>query len=193
MRSGCVLSNKVLPFLREHDWNPQRLETPSSSARLHNLSVCVCSGQEEDGRRVLVLSYPQYCRYRSVLARLREQPSSLIIDHTVLALGGIAASGGNMRILYCRDTFEHPTLLQNESICDEFGECGLSCFCPVHVAAFLPSRDLNTRVTSATFARFSSEAVNEGLFLTACSGPLSLENGECLYFFVRVLDVNSRS
>uniref|UniRef100_A0A7N6AX07 ARID domain-containing protein n=1 Tax=Anabas testudineus TaxID=64144 RepID=A0A7N6AX07_ANATE len=77
-------------------------------------------GQEEDGRKVLVLSYPQYCRYRSVLARLREQPSSLLIDHTVLALGGIAALGGNTRILYCRDTFEHPTLLQNESICDEF-------------------------------------------------------------------------
>uniref|UniRef100_A0A667Z576 AT-rich interaction domain 5B n=1 Tax=Myripristis murdjan TaxID=586833 RepID=A0A667Z576_9TELE len=81
-------------------------------------------GEREDGRRVLVLSYPQYCRYRSILARLREQPSSLLTDHTVLALGGIAALGGNTRILYCRDTFEHPALLQNESICDEFGECG---------------------------------------------------------------------
>ncbi|KAM9365298.1 AT-rich interactive domain-containing protein 5B [Pholidichthys leucotaenia] len=77
-------------------------------------------GQEEDGRKVLVLSYPQYCRYRSVLVRLREQPTSLLIDHTVLALGGIAALGGGARILYCRDTFEHPTLLQYESICDEF-------------------------------------------------------------------------
>ncbi|XP_041645650.1 AT-rich interactive domain-containing protein 5B isoform X2 [Cheilinus undulatus] len=55
-----------------------------------------------------------------MLARLREQPSSLLIDHTVLALGGIAALGGSTRILYCRDTFEHPTLLQNDSICDEF-------------------------------------------------------------------------
>lgn len=73
---------------------------------------------------MLVLSYPQYCRYRSVLARLREQPSSLLIDHTVLALGGIAALGGNTSILYCRDTFEHPALLQNESICEEFGEFG---------------------------------------------------------------------
>nr|XP_057914345.1 AT-rich interactive domain-containing protein 5B [Doryrhamphus excisus]XP_057914346.1 AT-rich interactive domain-containing protein 5B [Doryrhamphus excisus]XP_057914347.1 AT-rich interactive domain-containing protein 5B [Doryrhamphus excisus] len=77
-------------------------------------------GQEEDGRKVLVLSYPQYCRYRSVVARLREQPTSLLLNHTVLALGGIAVLGGNTRIMYCRDTFEHPTLLQNESICDEF-------------------------------------------------------------------------
>ncbi|XP_077438036.1 aT-rich interactive domain-containing protein 5B [Vanacampus margaritifer] len=77
-------------------------------------------GQEEDGRKVLVLSYPQYCRYRSMLVRLREQPSSLFLNHTVLALGGIAALGANSRILYCRDTFEHPTLLRNESICDHF-------------------------------------------------------------------------
>uniref|UniRef100_A0A8C5HAW9 AT-rich interactive domain-containing protein 5B n=1 Tax=Gouania willdenowi TaxID=441366 RepID=A0A8C5HAW9_GOUWI len=80
-------------------------------------------GQEEEGRKVLVLSYPQYCRFRSMQTRLREQPSSLHIDHTVLALGGIAVLGGTTRILYCRDTFEHPTLLQNESICDQFGEC----------------------------------------------------------------------
>lgn len=73
---------------------------------------------------MLVLSYPQYCRYRSVQARLREQPSALLIDHTVLALGSIAALGGNTRILYCRDTFDHPALLKNESICDEFGEFG---------------------------------------------------------------------
>ncbi|KAL0964510.1 hypothetical protein UPYG_G00324850 [Umbra pygmaea] len=77
-------------------------------------------GQEDDGRKVLVLSYPQYCRYRSVVARLREQPSALLTDHTVLALGGITSLHSITRILYCRDTFEHPTLLQNESICDKF-------------------------------------------------------------------------
>lgn len=69
-----------------------------------------------------MLSYPQYCRYRSMLARLREQPSSLLVDHAVLALGGIAAVGANTRILYCRDTFDHPALLHNKSICDQFGE-----------------------------------------------------------------------
>lgn len=108
--------------------NVPKLPTSSTVYNLFGpsdfVSILCFAGQEEDGRKVLVLSYPQYCRYRSVLARLREQPSSLLIDHTVLALGGIAALGGNTRILYCRDTFEHPTLLQNESICDEFGECG---------------------------------------------------------------------
>ncbi|KAL4640113.1 AT-rich interactive domain-containing protein 5B isoform X1 [Arapaima gigas] len=77
-------------------------------------------GEDSDERRVLVLSYPQYCRYRSVIARLRERPSSLLTDHVVLALGGVASLGSDTRILYCRDTFEHSTLIENESICDEF-------------------------------------------------------------------------
>ncbi|XP_036404827.1 AT-rich interactive domain-containing protein 5B isoform X1 [Megalops cyprinoides] len=77
-------------------------------------------GDDGEERKVLVLSYPQYCRYRSVIARLRERPSSLLTDHVVLALGGIAALSNNTQILYCRDTFDHPTLIENESICDEF-------------------------------------------------------------------------
>uniref|UniRef100_A0A667X5L4 AT-rich interactive domain-containing protein 5B n=1 Tax=Myripristis murdjan TaxID=586833 RepID=A0A667X5L4_9TELE len=77
-------------------------------------------GEDLSLKRVLVLSYPQYCRYRSVLARLRERPPSLLTDQVVLALGGIAALSDNTHILYCRDTFDHPTLLHNESVCDEF-------------------------------------------------------------------------
>ncbi|KAJ8396010.1 hypothetical protein AAFF_G00025420 [Aldrovandia affinis] len=77
-------------------------------------------GEDGEEKKVLVLSYPQYCRYRSVTARLRQQPSSLLTDHVVLALGGIASLSNNTKILYCRDTFDHPTLIENESICDEF-------------------------------------------------------------------------
>lgn len=84
--------------------------------------VLFFSGQDEDEQKILVLSYPQYCRYRSVSARLAEPSSSLLINHTVLALGGIAALDGHIQILYCRDTFDHPTLLENESICDHFGK-----------------------------------------------------------------------
>ncbi|XP_053367125.1 AT-rich interactive domain-containing protein 5B [Clarias gariepinus] len=77
-------------------------------------------GEDGEDKRVLVLSYPQYCRYRSIIARLRERPASLLTDQVVLALGGIATLTSNTQILYCRDTFEHPTLLENDSICDEF-------------------------------------------------------------------------
>lgn len=80
------------------------------------------TGDDAEDKRVLVLSYPQYCRYRSIIARLRERPASLLTDQVVLALGGIATLTSNTQILYCRDTFEHPTLLENDSICDEFGK-----------------------------------------------------------------------
>ncbi|CAL8301707.1 unnamed protein product, partial [Lota lota] len=71
---------------------------------------------------VLVRSYLQYCRYRAVLARLGGgRPASLLQEQLLLALGGISASswssgGGEEeeenapRVLYCRDTFQHPTL-----------------------------------------------------------------------------------
>ncbi|XP_048863129.1 AT-rich interactive domain-containing protein 5B-like isoform X2 [Brienomyrus brachyistius] len=75
----------------------------------------------EDEERVLVLSYPQYCRYRSVIARLREWPSSLVIEHVVLALGGIVSLGSSTHIFYCRETFNHPALPENGNISDKFG------------------------------------------------------------------------
>lgn len=77
-------------------------------------------GEDVEDKRVLVLSYPQYCRYRSIIVRLRERPTTLLTDQVVLALGGIASLTNNTQILYCRDTFDHPTLVENESVCDEF-------------------------------------------------------------------------
>ncbi|KAK2098584.1 AT-rich interactive domain-containing protein 5B [Saguinus oedipus] len=78
------------------------------------------SGEDEEETNVIVLSYPQYCRYRSMLKRIQDKPSSILTDQFALALGGIAVVSRNPQILYCRDTFDHPTLIENESICDEF-------------------------------------------------------------------------
>ncbi|XP_072279223.1 AT-rich interactive domain-containing protein 5B isoform X1 [Pyxicephalus adspersus] len=77
-------------------------------------------GEDENERNVMVLSYPQYCRYRSILKRIQAKPSSVLADQFVQALGGIPIINKNTKILYCRDTFDHPTLIDNESICDEF-------------------------------------------------------------------------
>uniref|UniRef100_A0A8D0GS16 AT-rich interactive domain-containing protein 5B n=1 Tax=Sphenodon punctatus TaxID=8508 RepID=A0A8D0GS16_SPHPU len=77
-------------------------------------------GDDDEDSNVLILSYPQYCRYRSMLKRIQDKPSSILTDQFVLALGGIAVLSKNPQILYCRDTFDHPTLIENESICDEF-------------------------------------------------------------------------
>ncbi|KAG8523140.1 AT-rich interactive domain-containing protein 5B [Galemys pyrenaicus] len=76
--------------------------------------------EDEEDTNVIVLSYPQYCRYRSMLKRIQDKPSSILTDQFALALGGIAVVSKNPQILYCRDTFDHPTLIENESICDEF-------------------------------------------------------------------------
>nr|XP_033796560.1 AT-rich interactive domain-containing protein 5B isoform X1 [Geotrypetes seraphini] len=76
-------------------------------------------GEDAENTNVIVLSYPQYCRYRSMLKRIQAK-SSLLANQFVLALGGIAVLNKNTQILYCRDTFDHPTLIENESICDEF-------------------------------------------------------------------------
>uniref|UniRef100_A0A8C5M6T4 AT-rich interactive domain-containing protein 5B n=1 Tax=Leptobrachium leishanense TaxID=445787 RepID=A0A8C5M6T4_9ANUR len=77
-------------------------------------------GEDEEEKNVMVLSYPQYCRYRSILKRIQAKPSSVLTDQFVQALGGIAIINRNTKILYCRDTFDHLTLIENESICDEF-------------------------------------------------------------------------
>ncbi|XP_055503174.1 AT-rich interactive domain-containing protein 5B [Leucoraja erinacea] len=69
--------------------------------------------------KVIVLSYPQYCRYRTMLKRIQNRSSSWLVDQFVMALGGIAILNESTRILYCRDTFDHPTLLESESVCDE--------------------------------------------------------------------------
>ncbi|RMC11757.1 hypothetical protein DUI87_11881 [Hirundo rustica rustica] len=78
-------------------------------------------GEDDEDSNLLILSYPQYCRYRSMLKRIQDKPSSILTDQFVLALGGIAVTSKNPQIFYCRDTFDHPTLIENESICDEFG------------------------------------------------------------------------
>ncbi|KAJ3607562.1 hypothetical protein NHX12_024613, partial [Muraenolepis orangiensis] len=79
---------------------------------------------------VLVRSYLQYCRYRAVLSRLRGgRPSSLLQEQLLLALGGISSASSSSpsspeedlpRVLYCRDTFQHPTLRSNQSVCHDF-------------------------------------------------------------------------
>lgn len=93
-------------------------------------------GEDDEDSNLLILSYPQYCRYRSMLKRIQDKPSSILTDQFVLALGGIAVTSKNPQIFYCRDTFDHPTLIENESICDEFGKSQYSYF------LFLTSKDI---------------------------------------------------
>lgn len=96
----------------------------------------ILTGEDDEDSNLLILSYPQYCRYRSMLKRIQNKPSSILTDQFVLALGGIAVTSKNPQIFYCRDTFDHPTLIENKSICDEFGKSHYSYF------LFLTSKDV---------------------------------------------------
>ncbi|MED6255161.1 hypothetical protein ATANTOWER_005416 [Ataeniobius toweri] len=59
---------------------------------------------------IKVLSYPQYCRFRSLQRRIQDRARGPSLqDPHLLALGGIKVLP-NVRVMYCRDTFNHPTL-----------------------------------------------------------------------------------
>uniref|UniRef100_A0A8C1XEK8 Zgc:77151 n=2 Tax=Cyprinus carpio TaxID=7962 RepID=A0A8C1XEK8_CYPCA len=78
-------------------------------------------------QKVKVLSYPQYCRFRSLQRRVSDQASSPSLqDPHLLALGGIKVDLDTTRVLYCRDTFNHPTLESNASILTQLGCSSLS-------------------------------------------------------------------
>ncbi|KAL6098398.1 uncharacterized protein ACO6RY_17540 [Pungitius sinensis] len=59
---------------------------------------------------IRVLSYPQYCRFRSLQRRIQHGARGPVLqDPHLLALGGVKALP-HTRLMYCRDTFNHPTL-----------------------------------------------------------------------------------
>ncbi|KAK7925015.1 hypothetical protein WMY93_007325 [Mugilogobius chulae] len=73
---------------------------------------------------VKVLSYPQYCRFRSLQRRTYSGAAGLELqDPLVLALGGLKVALSNTRVMYCRDTFHHPTLESNVSFTWQFTGC----------------------------------------------------------------------
>ncbi|OXU27406.1 hypothetical protein TSAR_003275 [Trichomalopsis sarcophagae] len=67
--------------------------------------------------KVVVLSYPRYCRYRALLRRLEGSESSWLCSSVAAALGGFTATSGT-RVLFCRDTFDYPDLETHELLCN---------------------------------------------------------------------------
>lgn len=72
---------------------------------------------------VRVLSYPQYCRFRSLQKRIQNAATSPEFQNPhVMALGGVKAPP-TTRLMYCRDTFSHPMLENNSNFSWQFSEC----------------------------------------------------------------------
>ncbi|XP_051256868.1 AT-rich interactive domain-containing protein 5B [Dicentrarchus labrax] len=69
---------------------------------------------------IKVLSYPQYCRFRSLQRRIQDGARGPVLqDPHLLALGAVKALP-NTRLMYCRDTFSHPTLESSASFSWQF-------------------------------------------------------------------------
>ncbi|KAM8806363.1 AT-rich interactive domain-containing protein 5B isoform 1-T1 [Eudromia elegans] len=98
-----------------------------------------------------------------MLKRIQDKPSSVLTDQFVLALGGIAVTSKNPQIFYCRDTFDHPTLIENESICDEFapnlkGRPRKKKPCPQKRDSLNGIKDSNNNSESKAVAKVKCEA-----------------------------------
>ncbi|XP_022245624.1 mucin-4-like isoform X5 [Limulus polyphemus] len=67
---------------------------------------------------ILVLSYARYCRYRAILTRLNGLNDKWLKNALVVALGGVSLPNRRTKVLFCRDTFDHDALANNDSNCD---------------------------------------------------------------------------
>ncbi|XP_023675315.2 uncharacterized protein [Paramormyrops kingsleyae] len=80
-----------------------------------------------DRQCVKVLSYPQYCRFRSLRRRMQNaEGCTSLQDPHLLALGGTCLGHRNTWIFYCRDTFNHPALESSASFWMHQGFLSLS-------------------------------------------------------------------
>uniref|UniRef100_A0A087XW59 Zgc:77151 n=1 Tax=Poecilia formosa TaxID=48698 RepID=A0A087XW59_POEFO len=76
----------------------------------NNELLCLPTDEPSQRQTVKVLSYPQYCRFRSLQRRIQDGARGPALQDTyLLALGAIKVLP-NVRVMYCRDTFNHPTL-----------------------------------------------------------------------------------
>ncbi|XP_048249464.1 AT-rich interactive domain-containing protein 5B-like isoform X1 [Haliotis rufescens] len=75
-------------------------------------------GVPDSVQQVVIMSYPQYCRYRTVLKRLENMMDKWLRNAIVSAIGGFSVRSRNCRIMFCRETFYHPELEDFELRCD---------------------------------------------------------------------------
>ncbi|KRT85809.1 hypothetical protein AMK59_2294, partial [Oryctes borbonicus] len=90
-------------------------QSSSDMLNVINLRTYTCNFK---GPSVIILSYPRYCRYRSVMKRLEGVENQFLRHKLVNALGGFSVPTYNTRILFCRDTFDYPELEGHELLCN---------------------------------------------------------------------------
>ncbi|KAH0551824.1 hypothetical protein KQX54_001778 [Cotesia glomerata] len=119
-------------------------------------------GVGEQNTKVVVLSYPRYCRYRALLRRLEGSEPSWLSTSLAAALGGFTALPGT-RVLFCRDTFDYPDLETHELLCN-------------HLAPKLKGRPRRKRKKRSTSPGESSNESEASVASTSRSTSSSLSN-----------------
>ncbi|KAL8570399.1 hypothetical protein ACOMHN_035817 [Nucella lapillus] len=59
---------------------------------------------------VAVMTYPRYCRYRTVLKRVGSLSDAWLKNILVMAIGGITSLHRGLRVMFCREAFEYRDL-----------------------------------------------------------------------------------
>ncbi|XP_071871543.1 uncharacterized protein isoform X3 [Bombus fervidus] len=121
----------------------------------HNTRKSDCISQT----KVVVLSYPRYCRYRALLRRLEGAEPSWLCSSIAAALGGFTATPGT-RVLFCRDTFDYPDLETHELLCN-------------HLAPKLKGRPRRKRKKRSASPGESSNESEASVASTSKSAPAS--------------------
>jgi len=67
---------------------------------------------------VLVVSCPQYCRFRSILKRLDGATAKWLRNSLIQALGGFATKTRNTFVLFAKETFDYPELEEHPFLCN---------------------------------------------------------------------------
>lgn len=73
---------------------------------------------DKDKSQVIILSYNRYCRHKAILKRLESTGQQWMSCPEVQAMGLLLVPHKGTRMFFCREEFEHPSLADNEQLCD---------------------------------------------------------------------------
>uniref|UniRef100_A0A3B5LCU7 BAH domain-containing protein n=1 Tax=Xiphophorus couchianus TaxID=32473 RepID=A0A3B5LCU7_9TELE len=103
-------------------YDPFRTKVETLNSKRPLFLCCLPADELSQRQTVKVLSYPQYCRFRSLQRRIQDGARGPALqDPYLLALGAIKVLP-NIRVMYCRDTFNHPTLESSACFSWQFSE-----------------------------------------------------------------------
>ena len=71
-----------------------------------------------DERGVVILSSPQYSRYRAINKRIAGKETSWMHNSVVTALGGFTVPTRKTYVLFCRENFDYPELEEHPYLCN---------------------------------------------------------------------------